>query len=595
MGLTKITSRILDSSGVTILGTIATGVWQGTAINQTYLVGQSGTNTGDETLARINALDVTELGTISSGVWNGTAINQTYLVGQSGTNTGDETLARINALDVTELGTISSGVWQGSVIAEAYLQNQSGTNTGDQTTISGNAGTVTNGVYTTGNQTIAGVKTFSGAVNVTSADDTRLKLTDTGNSSELIFRSDGANTQIYTNTAHDLGIYTANNVGQIHLKQSTGNVGIGTASPYEKLTIDGGNIILGGASDNYSSTRGIYFRSNFSPNGSYSGVTNATRNISIVANVNKLELNSYEGIDFYTSYTPRMSILTNGNILIGTTNADVGGSVQGIRLGNDGRAIFAIDTGSLPHYISPVGADRRNNSGDGNMFSMWRQGVFKGAMGITGNDIVFKTGNNSSDSEKMRITSAGNQQVYANTANDWVTEMYNDTTNTPYGIYVKYRNVTPNSTASAFLRFDDASQNRFQVYSNGNVANFSNSYGSLSDVKLKENILDATPKLNDLLTVKIRNYNLIGDDNKQIGVIAQELEEIFPSMVEESKDTEDREVTDEEGNVTTEIVDLGTTTKSVKYSVFTPMLIKAIQEQQAQIELLKQEVELLKQ
>jgi len=79
MALTKITSRILDSSGVTTVGTISTGVWQGTAINQTYLVGQSGTNTGDETLARINALDITELGTISSGVWNGTAIASAYL------------------------------------------------------------------------------------------------------------------------------------------------------------------------------------------------------------------------------------------------------------------------------------------------------------------------------------------------------------------------------------------------------------------------------------------------------------------------------------------------------------------------------------
>jgi hypothetical protein len=79
MALTKITSRILDSSGVTTVGTISTGVWQGTAINQTYLVGQSGTNTGDETLARINALDVTELGTISSGVWNGTVIASAYL------------------------------------------------------------------------------------------------------------------------------------------------------------------------------------------------------------------------------------------------------------------------------------------------------------------------------------------------------------------------------------------------------------------------------------------------------------------------------------------------------------------------------------
>ena len=39
-----------------------------------------------------------------------------------------------------------------------------GTNTGDQTTITGNAGTVTNGVYTVGDQTIAGAKTFSSTI-----------------------------------------------------------------------------------------------------------------------------------------------------------------------------------------------------------------------------------------------------------------------------------------------------------------------------------------------------------------------------------------------------------------------------------------------
>ena len=39
-----------------------------------------------------------------------------------------------------------------------------------------------------------------------------------------------------------------------------------------------------------------------------------------------------------------------------------------------------------------------------------------------------------------------------------------------------------------------------------------------------------------------------------------------------------------------EKIDLGTTTKSVKYSVFVPMLIKAIQEQQAQIEELKAKI-----
>ena len=67
------------------------------------------------------------------------------------------------------------------------------------------------------------------------------------------------------------------------------------------------------------------------------------------------------------------------------------------------------------------------------------------------------------------------------------------------------------------------------------------------------------------------NFNRIGNEQKQLGVIAQELEQIFPSMIEEVIDR------DAEGN------DLGTTTKSVKYSVFVPMLIKAIQELTARL------------
>lgn len=37
------------------------------------------------------------VGTVTSGIWNGTAINQTYLVGQSGTNTGDNTVCTSGA------------------------------------------------------------------------------------------------------------------------------------------------------------------------------------------------------------------------------------------------------------------------------------------------------------------------------------------------------------------------------------------------------------------------------------------------------------------------------------------------------------------
>ena len=139
------------------------------------------------------------------------------------------------------------------------------------------------------------------------------------------------------------------------------------------------------------------------------------------------------------------------------------------------------------------------------------------------------------------------------------------------------------NTSSTFLICANSVGDRLYIYGNGNVVNTNGSYGSLSDIKLKENIVDATPKLDNLLKVKIRNYNLIGDDRKQIGVIAQELEEVFPSMIDESEDFEEIDVLDEEGNITKERQSLGTSTKSVKYSVFVPMLIKAIQELEARI------------
>jgi hypothetical protein len=109
--------------------------------------------------------------------------------------------------------------------------------------------------------------------------------------------------------------------------------------------------------------------------------------------------------------------------------------------------------------------------------------------------------------------------------------------------------------------------NNILIFGNGNVQNANNSYGAISDVTLKENIVDATPKLDDLSKVQIRHFNLKSDEakTKQIGVIAQELETIFPAMIE----------TDENG------------IKGVKYSIFVPMLIKAIQELKTEIDTLK--------
>jgi hypothetical protein len=140
---------------------------------------------------------------------------------------------------------------------------------------------------------------------------------------------------------------------------------------------------------------------------------------------------------------------------------------------------------------------------------------------------------------------------------------------------------TTNGTFTAFLYYNEgAGAARFQVLDSGNVQNTNNSYGALSDIKLKENIVDATPKLEKLMDVKVRNYNLKSDQtHKQIGFIAQELEQVFPALVEEFADK------DGDGK------DLGTKTKAIKYSVFVPILVKAIQEQQAMITELKATVD----
>jgi hypothetical protein len=121
---------------------------------------------------------------------------------------------------------------------------------------------------------------------------------------------------------------------------------------------------------------------------------------------------------------------------------------------------------------------------------------------------------------------------------------------------------TTNSSFNHINCFNGNGSGKFIVRDSGNAVNTNNSYGAVSDISLKENIVDATSKLADLMQVRIRNYNLkVKPDEKQIGVVAQELETVFPSLVE----------SDNEG------------IKNVKYSVFVPMLIKAMQEQQVLI------------
>jgi hypothetical protein len=79
----------------------------------------------------------------------------------------------------------------------------------------------------------------------------------------------------------------------------------------------------------------------------------------------------------------------------------------------------------------------------------------------------------------------------------------------------------------------------------------------------------------------------------QLGVIIDELEPVCPGLVEEHPVYEDRDIEDENGNVTTEKV-LIDTVKGWKTSIVHLKALKALQEAMDRIEKLEAEVALLK-
>ena len=117
------------------------------------------TNTGTDATRAVSpdSLDgwtgsgqITTVGTIGNGTWQGTAINQTYLVGQSGTNTGDEPTATTTVAGISELATNAeaiAGTATNRVITPANLKSVLGTTGTLSTTLTFNT-TIGNGTLT---------------------------------------------------------------------------------------------------------------------------------------------------------------------------------------------------------------------------------------------------------------------------------------------------------------------------------------------------------------------------------------------------------------------------------------------------------------
>jgi len=177
-------------------------------------------------------------------------------------------------------------------------------------------------------------------------------------------------------------------------------------------------------------------------------------------------------------------------------------------------------------------------------------------------------------------------RYFTETNNQNNMQIAHTTTSSPYGLNIEFSRASPNNTSNYGLQFADNTSVRFKVWSNGNVQNTNNSYTSLSDEKLKEQIKDASSQWDDIKALKIRKYKLKqdvaeGDSDAlwQIGVIAQEVETAgMNGLVYDAPDMDENKK------------DLGTVTKSFKYSILYMKAVKALQEAMTRIEALETKV-----
>lgn len=186
---------------------------------------------------------------------------------------------------------------------------------------------------------------------------------------------------------------------------------------------------------------------------------------------------------------------------------------------------------------------------------------------VSSNGMLFNYGG----SERMRLDASGNFLVGKTTAGESTggngTTIF---TGVNAEVAVNAAGSTSGTTGLA-LYSSGAAAFRFYVNMAGTVFATSTTISAISDQRLKENIRDLDVGLNAVLSLKPRVYDWKEGKGKDIkgdrGFIAQEFEQVFPDLIDEWKDPA------AEGE---------SPYKSVRPDLI-PVLVKAIQEQQALI------------
>ena len=383
----------------------------------------------------------------------------------------------------------------------------------------------------------------------------------------------GAEIGFYRGTSSnaDRGLFLdGSGTGSQQVKLLTnGNLGIGTSSPSEKLTVESGaGFIATFKSLTASDFRPIRFQNAAGNDVGYLGNDDSTDDFFLRANDQPLVFGSG------SSGAERMRIDASGNVGVGTATPRVQTEIYGT-----GQLTSAIsdsgNTGATLSLSSNSGSagsggcllfaalnDSGNTKPQASIKSLLTNGSLQGV-----GDLAFSTRASTSDAvltERMRITSAGDLLVGTTTSFALATHDPNVITNQSFGV----SDGTNNSTIGLDrIHFD--SSNYFVL--NGSaigvkLVNGATAWAAQSDESLKENIKPLENVLDKIKDYRCVEYNLKAEKtDKKIGFIAQDWEQDFDAIVDKDADG----------------------ILSMKYTETIPVLLKAIQELSAKLEALE--------
>lgn len=346
-----------------------------------------------------------------------------------------------------------------------------------------------------------------------------------------------------------------------------GNVGIGTSSPSAKLHAHNGAdsdiVILATGLD----ATGEYFGAGV--NGSNIVITAGS---SSTDNTNLVFRTASSGTE-----AERMRIDSSGDLQLGSSigNGTYNGSINAVANKSTGAIIKTRNGDGNKHWM--VIGDSNIEYGSIGLTSPTGTGLLQ-IQGESGT--VFTR---SGGSESMRLESSGDVRIGISSAAITGTECYTFanrqegnnlalyTTGNASFYSIDMWNLVGGTCNQVLFRSGGSGTAVGSITSTGNTAT---QYNTSSDYRLKENIQPLANGLERLQQLKPVQFDWKSSGETSEGFIAHEVQEVFPEAVSGEKDGEDMQGMD--------------------YGRITPLLVKAIQEQQVLIEQLQAEVALLK-